>query len=79
MFVEARLELGQMQRRDIGIGHDGNARARKRCGNALPRRSEQMLADDNGVAPSGKLDLDDCLAPGLGQGGRAVAHVHTFL
>ena len=44
-----------------------------------PDEAEQMLADDNGVAPSGKLDLDDRLAPGLGQGGRAVAHVHTFL
>ena len=79
LLSEARFERGKMQRRHIGVGHHGSARALERARDPPAGRGEQVLADDDGIAPPGKLDLDDCLALARGESGRAVAHCHTFL
>ena len=44
-----------------------------------PAEAIRPVADDDRVAPSRKLHLDDCLALASSQGGRAVAHHFTFL
>ena len=62
MLLEARFERGEIKRRDIVIAHDGAARAGQRRGDAASGRGDQPLADDDGIAPSGKRHLDGRLA-----------------
>ena len=79
LSIEARLQRPEIERRHIAVADHRAARAGKRSSDAPPGRGDQTLADDDRVAPSRKLHLDDCLALAVGQGGRAVAHHFTFL
>ncbi len=77
--LEARLERRQMQGRDIRVADHRVARAGQGRGEALARRGEEVLADDDVVTPPGQVHGDGRLAVGfvalgLAERGCVVAH-----
>src|SRR5215472_4203602 len=78
ILLEARLERRKIKGCNVAVAHHRAARARKRSRDAASSRCNDTLANNDGVASPGKHHLDNCLALAGGQGGRAVAHRHTF-
>src|SRR5262245_55586146 len=78
MLIEARLERRKIKGCNVAVAPQRAARARKRSRESAFSRCNDTLANNDGVASPGKHHLDNCLALAGGQGGRAVAHRHTF-
>src|SRR6202521_5908836 len=79
MLLEAGLQRRKIEPRHVLVAYHGAARAGKRSSDALPRRGDEVFANDDGIAPARKRHLNNCLAQAGGQSGRAVAHHCTFL
>ena len=55
---KARLKGWQIQRPDIGVGHNGAGRARRQSRYALPRLRQETLADKDAVGPPCQRNLN---------------------